>query len=271
MLRESGQSDPHSFQLPTCASKRTAFKHVTHTRPAVFARQREFLTAAACVSDVTRAESVAGVFPGNYAEQIRYLDVWWRPRGEGETRRVIRPVVPVASFDLARSSPNKCPLRSSRSPFARVDVFGGGEGSRNGGRGGGISRWMRSGGGERGRRGDDAPFRGTQGPRRVTNCNHGQQSATDALPNSALRWEALFFADREAALSRLHIDSSTHFIWIRSFQRSLGNFLEQVQFDETLGQNSFFFTLLVIPDGKEEIFPFLIIYSDTIFLFYHRS
>ena len=89
--------------------------------------------------------------------------------------------------------------------------------------------------GERGRRGDDAPFRGTQGPRRVTNCNHGQQSATDALPNSALRWEALFFADREAALSRLHIDSSTHFIWIRSFQRSFGNFLEQVQFDETLG------------------------------------
>lgn len=31
----------------------------------------EFLTAAAataCVSDVTRPESVAGVFPGNYAE-----------------------------------------------------------------------------------------------------------------------------------------------------------------------------------------------------------
>ena len=25
--------------------------------------------------------------------------------------------------------------------------------------------------------GSDAPFQGTQGPRRVTNCNHGQQSA----------------------------------------------------------------------------------------------
>lgn len=136
--------------------------------------------------------------------------------GGREARRVIRPVVP-GKF----RSPLLTNVHYGRLVRRLPELTCSGavrEAEREEGGGGALAgRW--EGGRERGRRrgGDDAPFRGTQGPRRVTNCNHGQQSATDALPNSALRWKALFFADREAALSRLHIDSSTHFIWTRSF------------------------------------------------------